>query len=106
MGYLHIPPMFSRFHRNVSILWVFIKPIQTTCALQKHIISIERLNRYMHKPSEAPDVVHNNRPPPPISLTWVKLRFRSRMYCPYQVSTEKLMTIRVLRNSNVKTDQI
>ena len=37
--------------------------IQTQCTLANQIISVERLNQYMDIPSEAPEVVEDNRPP-------------------------------------------
>jgi len=38
--------------------------IQNQCTLANNIISVERLNQYMHVQSEAPEVVQGNRPPP------------------------------------------
>ncbi|KAI4352953.1 hypothetical protein L6164_007156 [Bauhinia variegata] len=37
--------------------------IQNQCTIANYIISVERLNQYMHIPSEAPDVIEGNRPP-------------------------------------------
>ncbi|KAK7357248.1 hypothetical protein VNO80_16532 [Phaseolus coccineus] len=37
--------------------------IQNQCTLANQIISVERLNQYMHIPSEAPEVIEGNRPP-------------------------------------------
>ncbi|KAF7821793.1 ABC transporter C family member 10-like [Senna tora] len=37
--------------------------IQNQCTLANYIISVERLNQYMHIPSEAPEVIEGNRPP-------------------------------------------
>ncbi|XP_027924832.1 ABC transporter C family member 10-like [Vigna unguiculata] len=37
--------------------------IQSQCNLANYIISVERINQYMHIPSEAPEVVEGNRPP-------------------------------------------
>jgi len=37
--------------------------IQFQCNLANYIISVERLNQYMHVPSEAPEVIEGNRPP-------------------------------------------
>ncbi|XP_047319339.1 ABC transporter C family member 10-like [Impatiens glandulifera] len=40
--------------------------IQNQCKLANYIISVERLNQYMHIPSEAPEVIEETRPP----LNW------------------------------------
>ncbi|XP_061375170.1 ABC transporter C family member 10-like isoform X2 [Gastrolobium bilobum] len=37
--------------------------IQFQCTLANYIISVERLNQYMHIPSEAPEMIEGNRPP-------------------------------------------
>lgn len=37
--------------------------IQNQCNIANYIISVERLNQYMHVPSEAPEVIEGNRPP-------------------------------------------
>ena len=44
---------------NVSMVF----SIQHQCTLANYIISVERLNQYMHIPSEAPEVIEYNRPP-------------------------------------------
>lgn len=44
---------------NVSLVF----SIQNQCTLANHIISVERLNQYMHIPSEAPLLIEENRPP-------------------------------------------
>ncbi|KAJ4850381.1 hypothetical protein Tsubulata_017622, partial [Turnera subulata] len=38
--------------------------IQYQCIITNYIISVERLDQYMHIPSEAPEVLEDNRPPP------------------------------------------
>lgn len=38
--------------------------IQSQCLLTNNIISVERLNQYMDIPSEGPEVINENRPPP------------------------------------------
>ncbi|XP_042505969.1 ABC transporter C family member 10-like [Macadamia integrifolia] len=38
--------------------------IQNQCTLANYIISVERLNQYLHIPSEASEVIEENRPPP------------------------------------------
>ena len=58
-----------RIYWNGPFLWSFLKQflvmsIQNQCTLANYIISVERLNQYMHVPSEAPEVVEDNRPPP------------------------------------------
>ncbi|RDX62968.1 ABC transporter C family member 10, partial [Mucuna pruriens] len=37
--------------------------IQSQCNLANYVISVERLNQYMHIPSEAEEVIEGNRPP-------------------------------------------
>lgn len=37
--------------------------IQNQCNIANYIISVERLNQYMHVPSEAPEIIEGNRPP-------------------------------------------
>ncbi|KAI8007617.1 ABC transporter C family member 10 [Camellia lanceoleosa] len=44
---------------NVSLVF----SIQNQCTLANYIISVERLNQYMHIPSEALEVIEENRPP-------------------------------------------
>ncbi|XP_010059945.2 ABC transporter C family member 10 [Eucalyptus grandis] len=44
---------------NVSLVF----SIQNQCTLANHIISVERLNQYMHIPSEAPLLIEESRPP-------------------------------------------
>ncbi|KAJ8753070.1 hypothetical protein K2173_011838 [Erythroxylum novogranatense] len=41
-----------------------VMSIQNQCVIANYIISVERLNQYMHIPSEAPEVIEDNRPPP------------------------------------------
>jgi ATP-binding cassette subfamily C (CFTR/MRP) protein 2 len=40
--------------------------IQNQCTLANYIISVERVNQYMHIQSEAEEIVEDNRPP----LNW------------------------------------
>ncbi|XP_058779034.1 ABC transporter C family member 10-like isoform X1 [Vicia villosa] len=40
--------------------------VQSQCTIANHIISVERLNQYMHIQSEAEEIVEGNRPP----LNW------------------------------------
>ncbi|KAL8158488.1 hypothetical protein V2J09_000025 [Rumex salicifolius] len=40
-----------------------VNSIQNQCSIANYIISVERLNQYMHIPSEAPEVIHDNHPP-------------------------------------------
>ncbi|KAH7682383.1 Xenobiotic-transporting ATPase protein [Dioscorea alata] len=47
---------------NVSLVF----SIQNQCTLANYIISVERLNQYMHVSSEAPEVINENRP----ALNW------------------------------------
>ncbi|ESW24079.1 hypothetical protein PHAVU_004G100800 [Phaseolus vulgaris] len=47
------------FTLNASLVFL----IQSQCSLENYIVSVERLNQYMHIPSEAPEVIEGNRPP-------------------------------------------
>ena len=47
------------FTLNASLQFL----IQSQCSLENYIISVERLNQYMHIPSEAKEVIEGNRPP-------------------------------------------
>ncbi|XP_075492282.1 ABC transporter C family member 10-like [Primulina tabacum] len=44
---------------NVSLVF----SISSQCNLSNYIVSVERLDQYMHIPSEAPEVIEENRPP-------------------------------------------
>ncbi|PHU23197.1 ABC transporter C family member 10 [Capsicum chinense] len=48
---------------GLSLNMSLVFSIQNQCTLANYIISVERLNQYMHIPSEAPEVVKENRPP-------------------------------------------
>ena len=37
--------------------------IQNQCNIENYIISVERLNQYMHIPSEASEIIEGSRPP-------------------------------------------
>ncbi|KAH1151812.1 hypothetical protein GYH30_045355 [Glycine max] len=56
--------------------------IQSQCNLANYIISVERLNQYMHIPSEAKEVIEGNRPPSnwpvagKVELNDLKIRYR------------------------------
>ncbi|KAI8029327.1 ABC transporter C family member 10 [Camellia lanceoleosa] len=66
-------PFFHSFAANgfigmalsygLSLNMSFVMSIQNQCTLANYIISVERLNQYMHIPSEAPEVIEENRPP-------------------------------------------
>ncbi|KAG4941625.1 hypothetical protein JHK87_045496 [Glycine soja] len=47
------------FTLNASLQFL----IQSQCSLENYIISVERLNQYMHIPGEAQEVIEGNRPP-------------------------------------------
>lgn len=49
---------------GLSLNMSLVMSIQNQCTLVNYIISVERLNQYMHIPSEAPLVIEDNRPPP------------------------------------------
>ncbi|KAG5533853.1 hypothetical protein RHGRI_027896 [Rhododendron griersonianum] len=48
---------------GLSLNMSLVFSIQNQCTLANQIISVERLNQYMHIPSEAPEVIEENRPP-------------------------------------------
>ncbi|XP_059667171.1 ABC transporter C family member 10-like [Cornus florida] len=48
---------------GLSLNMSLVNSIQNQCTLANYIISVERLNQYMHIPSEAPEVIEDNRPP-------------------------------------------
>ena len=47
---------------SLNVFLVFT--VQNQCSLANMIISVERLEQYMHIPGEAPEVIEHNRPPP------------------------------------------
>ncbi|KAI9161635.1 hypothetical protein LWI28_019201 [Acer negundo] len=49
---------------GLSLNMSLVFSIQNQCTITNYIISVERLNQYMHIPSEAPEVIEDNRPPP------------------------------------------
>ncbi|KAK9143916.1 hypothetical protein Syun_013316 [Stephania yunnanensis] len=63
---------------NVSLVF----SIQNQCTIANYIISVERLNQYMHIPSEALEVVEENRPLPHwpsvgrVEIHDLKIRYR------------------------------
>lgn len=48
---------------GLSLNMSLVFSIQNQCTLANYIISVERLNQYMHIPCEAPEIVKENRPP-------------------------------------------
>jgi hypothetical protein len=48
---------------GLSLNMSLVFSIQNQCTLANYIISVERLNQYMRIPSEAPEVIKDNRPP-------------------------------------------
>lgn len=51
---------------GLSLNMSLVFSINNQCNLANYIISVERLDQYMHITSEAPEVVQDNRPP----TTW------------------------------------
>jgi ATP-binding cassette, subfamily C (CFTR/MRP), member 2 len=51
---------------GLSLNNTLVFSIQNQCTLANYIISVERLNQYMHIESEAEDIIEENRPP----LNW------------------------------------
>ena len=47
---------------GLSLNMILVRSIQKQCTMADNIISVERLNQYMHIPSEAPEVIEGNRP--------------------------------------------
>jgi len=47
---------------GLSLNIKLVNSIQKHCTKANEIISVERLNQYMHIPSEAPQVIEGNRP--------------------------------------------
>ncbi|KAH9625384.1 hypothetical protein KSS87_011455 [Heliosperma pusillum] len=48
---------------GLSLNNTMVFAIQYQCILANSIVSVERLNQYMHLPSEAPEVIEDSRPP-------------------------------------------
>ncbi|KAL3653593.1 Multidrug resistance-associated protein 7 [Castilleja foliolosa] len=48
---------------GLSLNMSLVFSINNQCMLANYIISVERLDQYMHIPSEAPEVIKENRPP-------------------------------------------
>ncbi|KAG1335149.1 putative ABC transporter C family member 10 [Cocos nucifera] len=67
---------------GLSLNMSLVFSIQNQCTLANQIISVERLNQYMHVPGEAPEVVESNRPAPDwpavgrVELQDLKIRYR------------------------------
>ncbi|CAL9120965.1 unnamed protein product [Musa acuminata var. zebrina] len=67
---------------GLSLNMSLVFSIQNQCTLANHIISVERLNQYMHVSSEAPEIVRGNRPPSDwpaigrVELCDLKIRYR------------------------------
>ncbi|KAK9663650.1 hypothetical protein RND81_O265100 [Saponaria officinalis] len=63
---------------NVSMIF----SIQHQCTIANYIISVERLDQYMHVPSEAPEVIEKSRPPSSwpsvgkVEITDLQIRYR------------------------------
>ncbi|CAN1264234.1 ABC transporter C family member 10 [Linum perenne] len=67
---------------GLSLNMSLVFSIQNQCTLANYIISVERLNQYMHIPSEAPEVIEDNRPSPnwpsvgKVEICDLKIRYR------------------------------
>lgn len=48
----------------LSLNVFLVSSVQNQCMLENSIISIERLEQYMHIPSERPEIIEGNRPAP------------------------------------------
>lgn len=51
---------------GLSLNIFVVASVQTQCTMSNSIIAIERLEQYMHIPSEAPEIIESNRP----ALNW------------------------------------
>ena len=51
---------------GLSLNVYLVSSVQSQCMLANLIISVERLEQYMHIPSEAPEIIKCNRP----ALNW------------------------------------
>ncbi|GMY07378.1 ABC transporter C family member 10-like [Fagus crenata] len=47
---------------GLSLNVMLVRSIEKQCTIANNIICVERLNQYMHIPSEAPEVIEGNRP--------------------------------------------
>ena len=47
---------------GLSLNMIFVRTAQKRCTLENNMICVERLNQYMHIPSEAAEVIEGNRP--------------------------------------------
>ncbi|KAF5451125.1 hypothetical protein F2P56_031420 [Juglans regia] len=60
-----------------------VRTIQKQCSIANNIISVERLNQYMHIPSEAPTIIQESRPSPDwpavgkVEIEDLQVRYRS-----------------------------
>ncbi|KAG6656039.1 ABC transporter C family member 10-like isoform X2 [Carya illinoinensis] len=60
-----------------------VRSIQKQCSIANNIISVERLNQYMHIPSEAPKIIQESRPSPDwpavgkVEIEDLQVRYRS-----------------------------
>ncbi|XP_044468531.1 ABC transporter C family member 10-like [Mangifera indica] len=67
---------------GLSLNGYLVISIRQQCTLANHIISVERLNQYMNVPSEAPEVIEDNRPPPDwptvgkVDISELQIRYR------------------------------
>ncbi|KAK7279864.1 hypothetical protein RJT34_24923 [Clitoria ternatea] len=67
---------------GLSLNMSLVFSIQNQCNVANFIISVERLNQYMHIPSEAPEVIEGNRPPVNwpvagrVEINELKIRYR------------------------------
>ena len=63
-GYLTAGFIGMALSYGLSLNMSLIYSIQNQCTIANYIISVERLNQYTHIPSEAPEIIEGNRPPP------------------------------------------
>ncbi|CAL5405213.1 unnamed protein product [Camellia sinensis] len=77
---------------GLSLNMSLVFSIQNQCTLANLIISVERLNQYMHIPSEAPEVIEENRPPGQLANSWAQNCILIKKYGRFleRVSLERL----------------
>ncbi|KAL5540879.1 hypothetical protein UlMin_043271 [Ulmus minor] len=68
---------------GLSLNMSLVFSIQNQCTIANYIISVERLHQYMYIPSEAPEVIEENRPPAnwpdvgKVEIQDLQIRYRS-----------------------------
>lgn len=92
---------------GLSLNMSLVFSIQNQCTLANLIISVERLNQYMHIPSEAPEVIEANRLPANWPIVGkVEIQDLKVIFFVYiNIKSDKFLTSQ-LRKSDIETDQV